>query len=175
MIVFSILEIKNFMSKLLLQECFDAFCLEEAGILTFAMMRISGKRNLSWYDPGEEAGAEDLQKHREPAEELIYWSEVKNFIVQYIKGAKTPSMMKISLKVDKERLSDWLEEYGVMELCRQQSPELFLNIRYEQQELHIISGISFPQFTMDRRIESAWDQALQKWFLKQQIPYEIVS
>ena len=48
MIVFSIRDVKNFMAKLLLQDCFDSFYLEEAGIRAVAMMRISGKRNREW-------------------------------------------------------------------------------------------------------------------------------
>ena len=50
MIVIKIIDIKNFMAHLLLQETFDHFLLFEARAVTSSEMVLKGKRRADWYD-----------------------------------------------------------------------------------------------------------------------------
>ena len=43
---------------------------------------------------------------------------------------------------------------------------LYLNIRYDGKHLSCITGTSFKTFTLDKSLEHAWDEMVQK-FLKQ--------
>ena len=73
MILLNILDVKDTMSHLLLKDSFDEFYLEDAYILTYAGLSVSGKRNRNWYDSDEEKMTE-----------LIRWCEIKKVVFEYI-------------------------------------------------------------------------------------------
>jgi hypothetical protein len=51
---------------------------------------------------------------------------------------------------------------------------LFLNIVFENNEIHCISGTALKLFTMDKSLDHEWD-AMIKRFLKQiQVEYECI-
>ncbi len=161
MICLKVTDIKKFMAKLLLQETFDSFLLEEAGVLTFAMVRIQGRRNEQWYD-----------SDREELTEYISWGEIRPFVFQYIRGDRTPAVMKISLKAGEGQAGWMLGDMGVIQEYQQHRPALLLHIRYEGRELALVTGTAFSEFVMDRGLERAWDEAVMKWLQGQSIPYE---
>ena len=162
MILLKILDIKDTMSQLLLKESFDSFFIEEVEVVTYAKMTIAGKRNMSWYD------SDDVQK-----ESLLRWTEIKKVIFEYIKGKKTPSYMKISLKADNRMIYELLKDSGCMGKVEEYNPELYIQIRYENDNLDIVTGISYEQFVMDKTIEHAWDEAIQKWLKMLKVSYVV--
>ncbi len=155
MIVFSIDEIKIFMAKLLVKDTFDQFWVEEAHILTASVMDLRGKRNQEWYD-SEESGLP----------EWMYWSEVKNIVFEYIKGSRTPQVMKITLKASPQIAADLLKDSGVWQQYEKEMPGLALQIRFDAGELQIVTGIAHQMFSMDKSVEQAWDEAV-KGFIRQ--------
>ena len=162
MILLNILDIKDTMSHLLLKDSFDNFFIEEAYVLTYAGLTINGRRNKEWYDSDEK----ELPS-------LLRWNEVKKFIFEYIKGKKTPSIMKVSLKADEDTAYKMMNEAGCYNKLIQYKPALYVNIKYENDRLSIITGISYSDFVMDKTIEHAWDEAVKKLIKKLEISYEI--
>lgn len=163
MILLNILDVKDTMSHLLLKDSFDEFYLEDAYILTYAGLSVSGKRNRNWYDSDEEKMTE-----------LIRWCEIKKVVFEYIKGKKTPAVMKISLKADENIINNFLADTGCYEKVKEYRPDLYMQIRYEKESLKMVTGISFKEFIMDKTIENAWDEAVKKWIKSLGITCELV-
>ena len=46
-----------------------------------------------------------------------------------------------------------------------------MNIRYENNAIHCISGTSLNIFTLDRQIEIEWDEAARLFFKDRKIPF----
>lgn len=155
MILLQILDIKSTMAHLLIRESFDRFFLENAEVVTFASLNVRGRRNEGWYDEEEK---------EEKQTEWIYWKEIKPLIFEYIKGQKTPSVLKVSLKADRHMAEQMLKNSGVWERYLADQPDLMLQLRYEKGMLSAVTGISYREFTMDKQIEFAWDKAVQQFF-----------
>ena len=150
MILLKISEIQKAMAHLLIRTAFDECYLEQAEVLTFAKLTMQGGRNPNWYDEA-------------PADDRVRWKECKPTIFTYIKGDRTPTMMRISLKASAEFAEKLLENSGVYDLYLQEKPMLQLQFRYEKQELVFVTGITHAEFTMDKRIEFAWDAAVEQY------------
>lgn len=157
MILLEISDIKMAMVHLLVRDSFDTFYLDSAEITTYATMSLRGRRNAAWYDS-------DQQREESVLSEWIRWSEAKFTIFSYIKGNKTPDTMKIILKADSDWLKPMLIQSGLEELYLQQRPDFILNLRYEKDSLSVITGVSQPEFTMDKQLEFAWDDMLPYYF-----------
>ena len=89
MILLKISEIQKAMAHLLIRDAFDECYLEQVEVLTFAKLTMQGGRNPNWYDEA-------------PADDWVRWKECKPMIFTYIKGDRTPTMMRISLKASAE-------------------------------------------------------------------------
>lgn len=155
MILLQISDIQTAMSHLLVKNSFDDFYLESAEIVTFASLSIRGRRNQSWYDT-EEVDA--------VVSEWVFWKEIKPIACFYIKGNKTPSLLKLSLQAGEDIAESLLKDHGVWRKYLEQQPKLVLQFRYEQGGLSIVSGISYREFVLDKEIEFAWDDAVRQYF-----------
>lgn len=51
---------------------------------------------------------------------------------------------------------------------------LYLNLRYDSTGLQCITGTSFKSFSMDKSLEHAWDNMVQKFFQKKGLDFEIL-
>lgn len=157
MILLGISDIKLAMAHLLVRDSFDQFFLDSAELTTFATMTLRGRRNLAWYDSDEE--------HENPSlSEWLRWSEVKPTVFSYIKGTKTPDAMKIILKADSDWAESRLVQQGLENQYQQYHPDLVINFRYEKEQLSVITGVSYSEFTMDKQIEFAWDEIVSHYF-----------
>lgn len=151
MILLNISDIQKTMVQLLARTVFDEFLLEQAEIITFGKMVLSGKRNTDWYDEAVES-------------DWLYWNEVKSFVFSYIKGERTPSVMRISLKASDTLGGKMMRDSGVLAEYLEEHPDLNLQIRYEKDALVVVTGITRKIFTMDKTMEFAWDQAVTRFF-----------
>ena len=97
MILLKISEIQKAMAHLLIRDAFDECYLEQAEVLTFAKLTMQGGRNPNWYDEA-------------PADDRVRWKECKPTIFTYIKGDRTPTMMRISLKASAEFAEKYLRQ-----------------------------------------------------------------
>lgn len=156
MISLKVLDVKTFMSNLLIQQVFDNFLLSELNIMTYNYFSISGRLNQEWYQTEE---LEELN-----GREYSLWSEIRPIAYGLIKGNRTPQSFKIVLLLSKENTLKILERNG-SKFRQEDVNGLFLNIRYEQNMLHLITGVSVKTFTMDKSLEHEWDADV-KTFLK---------
>ena len=151
MILLNISEIKYAMTQFLLRDSFDEFYLEQADVVTFAKLTLWGKRNPNWYD-------------EKPDTEWVYWQELKPVVFSYIKGDRTPVMMRISLKASPQLGEKLLQNSGVLAQYDAERPDLNLQIRYENNALAVVTGITRRQFSLDKQMEFAWDGAVKQYF-----------
>lgn len=163
MIAVKVLDVREFMSKLLIQGVFDSFLLSEAELLCGCAYEIHGRRNKDWYSK------EELSSLSSP--EYMSFSEQRLFLYQLIKGKKTPQSMKLTLLLSAQNAVQLLERIGRGEESGTLEG-LFLNIRYEKGEVKLITGSSFNVFTLDKTIEREWDESLRIFLRHHKIAVE---
>ncbi|MDF2588080.1 MAG: hypothetical protein K0S41_1921 [Anaerocolumna sp.] len=160
MISLKVVDIKAFMSSLLVHNVFDNFLVSELDIGTFNQFHISGKINEEFYSSDE---LEILGDRK-----YSTWSEVKPIAYTLLKGNKLPLSVKIVFLLSPTNTENVLRKSG-LPIQITDINGLFLNIRYEKGILNLITGTSIKTFTMDKSLEHEWD-ANVKTFLKH---YEI--
>ncbi len=172
MIAIKITDVKSFMGSLLLKNEFDSFLTERAEVLMSFEVSLSGRRNSAWYDTDD--WKERSENNRDEAM-WMSWGELKPFVYQFIKGKRTPEHMKIAFRLSTNRAVELLEDFGVVKLYREQQPALLFQLRYEHEELLLVTGISYAGFIMDKTIERAWDEAFAGYLKKQGIFFDKVE
>lgn len=163
MISMKVLDVKAFMSSLLIHSIFDEFLLCELDITTFNQFHVSGKLNKEWYT------SEELEE----LEEYSRWTEVKPFAFQIMKGNKTPQSIKIVLQFPGRNVLKIIEEMK-LQFSSDDISGLYLNIRFEHDEVHIITGTSLKTFTLDKSLEHEWDSYIKNFLKQNSIPFEEV-
>lgn len=161
MISLHVVDQKSFMNHLLVRNVFDNFLLAELEISTYNKFKINGKLDLMWFDEEEREQLGDRQ--------YSTWAEIKPIAYSLIKGKTAPSSFKIVLMLSPENTKKILER-GLKGYDPSHVGSLFLNLHYDNGELHLITGVSMKIFTMDKAIDQEWDRNL-KQFLKH---FEIV-
>ncbi len=164
MIALQIADIKSFMSKLLLSDSFDRFLLLEGSISTFNTFHIDGRLHTSFFTMEEQ--------ERLGERTLSYWGEVRPFCFELIRGKKTPLSFQFTLQLSAENTKKLLVMSGVP-IPPEQVRALLLNLRYDGRVLQCTTGTSVAVFTMDKKLDHAWDDMVQQYFRQQEIPFEL--
>ena len=99
MIALNILDIRNFMSKLLGGNSFDTFWFVEASITTYVTFTIDGNLHKEFFDSSL---ADSL--HLEERDYTL-WKEVKPFCFSIMRGKHTPLHFKIIFRLSPEPVS----------------------------------------------------------------------
>ncbi len=161
MISIQVIEIKNFMVKLLVRDTFDDLLMQQARVLTASELVLQGKRRRSWYDTEE---WQRMETASDP--DWMTWGEMRETVFAYIRGKKPPQRMWIDLLAARGQGEKMITDSGFV--CEEGSscPSLHLQVRYERGELMLVTAVSTPGFTLDRRAEHAWDEACCR-YLKQ--------
>ena len=157
MIALKIEEIKEFTSGLFLGTMFDCFLLREATIVTFNTFTIDGHIKQGYYSERE------LEEHQ--IEDLSAWAVIKPICFSLIKGKKLPGSFQITLQLGPADMEEFLLRSQVG-LAAEQISGLYVNIRYEEGALYCITGTSLNVFTLDKAIETEWDEYI-RIFLRQ--------
>ena len=157
MILLKIFDIKITMAELLMQESYDLFYLEEAKVNTFVKMQLSGFRNMRYYSEEEKEGLS----------EYILLKEVRPYLFSFIKGKKIPDSFQISL-----RPPDRFREEVLGKAAELGSVDYYLHFRFENEELSVVTGCFYHEFTMDKEAEYTWDKAVKDFFRQKGISYE---
>ncbi len=142
-------ELKTFMNLLLGGEAFDSFVLCEATVTVGATYTIDGHINKAFYEPEDPHAAEDNLYQ--------YWSDIRPIVFQMIKGTRLPLGIKIVFSFSPEDIDAFVQQ-NHLPVSADQISGLYLNIRYEQEQLKITTGTALRQFTMDRTIDLMWDE-----------------
>ena len=88
-----------------------------------------------------------------------------------IKGKKTPSYFKFSLLLSPENLKRTLSQTG-SSFTENDISAVFLNIRFQNGELTVTTGISYRIFSTDKTLEHEWDTLLKRFLTKNQISFD---
>lgn len=160
MISLHLTNIKDFMSHLLLSETFDNFLFIEGEIVTFNTFTIDGYIQKAFYQ-----GEEDLP-------EYSVWSTLREYCFTLIKGKKTPLSFKFIFSLSPKNTARLITQ-NALDFIPEQVQGLYINIRYDGTTLQCITGTSLKAFTLDKALEKAWDEMVQKYLSQKQIPYEI--
>ena len=51
---------------------------------------------------------------------------------------------------------------------------LYINLKFDGQNLQCVTGTAMNLFTMDKSLEQAWDKMVQKFFAQKEIKYEVL-
>lgn len=157
MIALNIVDVKDFMSKVLVKNTFDKFYLCDGEIQTFTAFSFGGRLNAGYYSADEQ---EALLGREQPL-----WHELKPFAYQLIRGKKLPISFKLVFALSRENV-EWLIAHHQLKVSAADVGGLFLNIKYENKTAACVTGTSFKTFVMDKTLERVWDvTALQ--FMKQ--------
>lgn len=157
MVALKIDDIKSFTKKLFVGDTFDIFLLREATIVTFNTFAIDGHIRQGYYTEQE------LEENK--IEELSSWAVIKPICFSLIKGKKLPGSFQITLQLSPEQAEKFLT-HSQVGLTIDQVNGICMNIRYEDNTMYCISGISLNIFTLDKSIDIEWDEAL-RLFLRQ--------
>lgn len=165
MIALQIADIRTFMKKLLLSEAFDRFLLLEGTITTFNTFHIDGTLQKSFFTQEEQEllGTRTLSR----------WQELRPFCLTLIKGKKTPLSFQLTFQLDSEQVEKLLIRTGIS-ISPDQVRGLLMNLRFSGHSLQCVTGTSLAVFTMDKKLDQAWDGMVQKYFRQQEIPFELL-
>lgn len=149
MIAFNISEehIKFFMNKLLKTETFDFLDIRNFYLETLITYDIKGKINKTFFND------------EEINQEYIKWKDLKPTILNLVAGNKKPNLLKIVFSLPKDKLKDIDENAAA----------LFLNITYSKNELLLTTGTAQKNFSLDKKIDSIWDDRVLKFLEKNDI------
>ncbi len=164
MISLKVVDVKKFMTNILVDNVFDNFCVSQVNIDTFAKFSIDGRLNRKWFSEEEKENIlEDYSK----------WSEMKRYTYEIIKGNKVPTSFKIILLLSRENTKNMLMKYNY-QISEKDVEGFFINIMFENNEIHIITGISYRTFIMDKSLDHEWDNNIKLFMKKNNIEIEEV-
>lgn len=165
MIALKIIDIRDFMSRLLKGGTFDGFWLTEASITTYNTFTIDGSLRLEFFDPVLARSLELSGRTHS------LWSEVKPFCFSLIRGKRTPLSFRIVLQLATEDIGQALDNQDTA-LTADQIAGMYLNIQYNGEEITCTTGTSLRVFTLDKSIDVLWDNILLAFFRKHGIAFE---
>ena len=162
MILLSISEVKEFMSKLLLSDTFDSFLFIEGEIVTFNTFSINGYLQKDFFD-----------KDMIPKRNYSLWKELREYCFSLIRGKRTPLLFKFVFGLSEPNIEKLLRQQG-LSFTPQEVQGLYLNISYDGHSLRCVTGTSMNLFTLDKSLEEAWDKMVQKFFAQKEISFELM-
>lgn len=149
MVSLKVLDLKAFMSNLLVQDMFDSFLLSELEVITSNKFSISGKLYKEFYSSDEIELLEGRQHS--------FWKEIKPIAFNIIKGNKIPLTMKIVLMLPRVSVESIVEKSN-LSIKSSDINGLFLNFRFKNEELICTTGISLNVFSLDKSLDSLWGE-----------------
>ena len=161
MIALALTDVKECMGKLLLSETFDPFYFIEGEIVTFSTFTMDGYLKKDFYND-----------ENVPEREYALWKDVREFCFSIIKGKRTPLSFKFILGLSDSNIEKLLLQQE-LDFKPQDVRGLYINLKYDGQNLQCITGTAMNLFTMDKSLEQAWDKMVQKFFTQKEIKYEV--
>ena len=162
MVSLKVVDVKTFTKNIFIDNVFDNFVTSSVEINTFSKFSIDGHLNKKWFDTDE---VENIK------EDYVRWADLKKYAYDMIRGSKVPSSFKIVLLLSKENMSNTIKKYA-FNISDSDVEGLFLNIVYENNELHIVTGISYKIFILDKTLDKEWDNSIRPFLNKHEIPFE---
>ena len=161
MVAFKIVDVKDFMNKLLIGEVFDNFLLVSFEISSFAKVTIDGLRNEAWYEDSESPGR------------YLNWKELRNKVSLLVKGDRIPLTMKAVFRLSETNTEKVAAKLGVNDAV-EKDYGLFFNLKFENNEVNIVTGVSVTDFLISKELGNLWDEDLIKFLKYYQIAVEML-
>ena len=139
-----ILDIKEFMQLLLQSDTFDSYSLVSGEIHTDMLYTIDGHINQDFFSE-EERDTYALSEHT-----CLPWILAKQKVFLLIKGKKTPSGMKLVLRLPESMIAQTIQQST---LHPNDISGIYLNILFQGQKLNVTCGISYKIFTLNKDLE----------------------
>ena len=160
MIAFKIVDVKDFMNKLLIGEVFDNFLLVSFEITNYAKITIDGVKNEAWYE-------------EEVSGRYVTWKEVRDKISSLLKGDRVPLGIKGVFRLSEENTDKITAKLGIKDAA-EKDYGLFFTLKFEKGEINIVTGVSVTDFLMSKQIGNLWDEDLLKFLKYYQIAVEML-
>ena len=160
MIAFKIVDVKDFMNKLLIGEVFDNFLLVSFEITNYAKITIDGVKNEAWYE-------------EEVSGRYVTWKEVRDKISSLLKGDRVPLGIKGVFRLSEENTDKTAAKLGIKDAAKKDYG-LFFTLKFEKGEINIVTGVSVTDFLMSKQIGNLWDDDLLKFLKYYQIAVEML-
>ena len=160
MIAFKIVDVKDFMNKLLIGEVFDNFLLVSFEITNYAKITIDGVKNEAWYE-------------EEVSGRYVAWKEVRDKISALLKGDRVPLGIKGIFRLSEENTDKTAAKLGIKDAA-EKDYGLFFTLKFEKGEINIVTGVSVTDFLISKQIGNLWDEDLLKFLKYYQIAVEML-
>ena len=160
MIAFKIVDVKDFMNKLLIGEVFDNFLLVSFEITNYAKITIDGVKNEAWYED-------------EVTGRYVSWKDVRDKISSLLKGDRVPLGIKGVFRLSEENTDKTAAKLGIKDAA-EKDYGLFFTVKFEKGEINIVTGVSVTDFLMSKQIGNLWDEDLLKFLKYYQIAVEML-
>lgn len=167
MIALQLVDVKDFMNKLLRTDLMDHFLLPEAAISTGINYTIDGHLNPDYYSPEDEA----YDLIRQTA--IAPFALLRPMCVHLIKGPHTPLAFRFVFQLSPENQKRTVEKSGTG-FQTEDITGMFLNLRFSEGKLTCTTGISYRTFSMNKSLEQEWDRLITIFFKHHKIPFEIL-
>jgi hypothetical protein len=145
MVALNIIEIKKLMGSLLKGTVFDDFEVRNVEVQTFTKFRIDGILNKSFFSTDEQ----ELYERN-----YVTWKEVKPFVLQIIKGNRTPTLLKIVFSLSHQETIKFSKDLSA----------LFINLTFENNKMLCTTGSASKIFSLDKSIDYEWDRFVEQFF-----------
>ena len=139
-------ELSVLMAKLFKEDTFDMLEVRGLEVITFTSFSITGTLDKTFDDSPQEGTAH------------CSWSRLKPFALAIIKGKKRPRSIKLTLS------------HPQASQIHPNASALFLNLNYENNEAHLNTAVAQRSFTLDKSVENAWDDHINTFLKKHNIP-----
>lgn len=166
MLALQIQSMKIFMNKLLSQDAFDIFLLEEATIVTANSYTIDGHINAEFFPVAERTP--ELIPY-----ELRQWSDIRSLCFELIKGKYTPLSFKFVFQLKPEHMKSILDKEH-LSADSTKLKAMVLTVKYDGSKAVLTTGTSYQTFVMDKTADVLWDRNIASYLTKKEIPYEIL-
>ena len=167
MIALSIIDVKDFMNKLLIGEVFDRFFLVEASVTTFNTFTIDGRLQQDFFD------TDTVAMHMSVFAFGTHIFLIANpYCFSVIRGRRTPLNFRIVLQLSHKQTQQILNPSfpdGSVPDCR-----FCLNLQYRNDSLLCTTGVSYTSFCLDKRPEHLWDEIIRKFLSGQHIAFQVL-
>ena len=164
MLALQLPEVRIFMNKLLCTDCFDHFLLQEATIQNSISCHIEGTFHPDFYSD------EELETMHLKGLSFIPYGHVRTQCFDLIKGKRTPTFFKFVLLLSPENLERTLKQTG-SSLSSADVSAVFINLKFQNNELLLTTGISYRIFTTDKTLDYEWDRLIKRFLKNHEIAF----
>lgn len=164
MLAIQILDIKTFMQFLFQTQELDAYELVSAELQTQMTYTIDGRINLNFFSE------EEIMQYQLKQTPYLPWLFAKEKVFQLIKGKKTPTQMKLVLRLSQSQMEDFLKQSNTH--STNDIDGMFINIIFQEQKLNVIFGISYKIFTLDKSLEEEFFSNFITFLKQKQITFQ---